>query len=263
MNRNSEAATFVFAVAFICLSILGFVYHDFALQWQPVPDTFPWRTGFAYASALVLLIGGTGLLFERTRKIATQLIFPYMLLWLLLKVRLIVATPSSEGRWMGFSEIAVLATADWILLVQSRLRAQQLPLEFIDRIGSAHIAQIAFGIFLIPVGLSHFIYLEQTVALVPTWLPARAFWAYLTGAFHAAAGVAVLSSIYPRRVARLEAAMLGAFALLVWIPKVIAAPTAQLGWSALLITMAIGAGAWVMAESMPPWRRNQKAFVTA
>ena len=254
MNRNREAATFAFAIGFICLGILGFAYGDFALQWQPVPDSFPWRTSFAYASAFVLLAGGSGLLFRRTRKLATQVLFPYMLLWLLLKVRLIAATPSSEGRWMGFSEIAVLATADWVLLIQSQLRAQQLPLDFIDRIGSVRVAQIAFGIFLVPVGISHFVYLDQTVALVPTWLPYRAGWAYLTGAFHVGAGVAVLLSIYPRLSARLEAAMLGVFALLVWIPKVIDTPKLQLGWSALLITVAIGAGAWVMAESFSAGR---------
>ncbi|MEO7040707.1 MAG: DoxX family protein [Gemmatimonadaceae bacterium] len=254
MNRSREAATIAFAIAFICLGILGFAYGDFALQWQPVPDSFPWRTGFAYASAFVLVAGGAGLLYTRTRKIATYVLFPYMLLWLLLKVRLIAAMPSSEGRWMGFSEIAVLATTNWVLLIRSQLRAQQLPLDFIDRIGSVRVAQIAFGIFLIPVGLSHFIYLDQTVALVPTWLPYRAGWAYLTGAFHIAAGVAVLLSIYPRLSARLEASMLGMFALLVWIPKVIGAPKLQLGWTALLITVAIGAGAWVMAESLSSGR---------
>ena len=254
MNRNRELATIAFASAFIFLGILGLAYGDFALQWQPVPDSFPSRTVFAYASAFVLLAGGAGLLFKRTRTLATRVLFPYMLLWLLLKVRLIAATPSSEGRWMGFSEIAVLATADWVLLIQSQLRAQQLPLDFIDRIGSVRIAQIGFGIFLIPVGLSHFIYLDQTVVLVPTWLPYRAGWAYVTGAFHVAAGVAVLLSIYPRTAARLEAVMLGVFALLVWVPAVIAKPTEQLGWTALLITVAIGTGTWVMAESLPAGR---------
>ncbi|MEO7104410.1 MAG: DoxX family protein [Gemmatimonadaceae bacterium] len=254
MDRNREAATIAFAIGFICLGVLGIAYDDFALQWQPVPASFPWRTGLAYASAFVSLVGGAGLLLRRTRMIATKVLLPYMLLWLLLKVRLIVATPLSEGRWMGFSEIAVLATASWVLFIQSQLRAQGLPLDFIGRVPSVRIAQIAFGSFLIPVGLSHFIYLDQTVALVPTWLPYRVGWAYVTGAFHIAAGVAVLLSIYPRLAARLEAAMLGVFALLVWMPAIIPAPGVQLNWSAFLITVSIGAGTWVMAESLSAGR---------
>ena len=55
--------------------------------------------------------------------------------------------------------------------------------------------------------------------------------------------------------ARTELVWFGVFALLVWIPQVITAPAVQLNWSALLITVAIGAGAWVMAESLTTGRR--------
>lgn len=47
----------IFALATCGLGVLGLVYGDFALQWQPVPDWLPWRHGVAYVSAALLLWG--------------------------------------------------------------------------------------------------------------------------------------------------------------------------------------------------------------
>jgi hypothetical protein len=72
----------------------------------------------------------------------------------------------------------------------------------------------------------------------------------LTGAGQIAAGLGVLFSILPRVAAAAEAAMVTLFTLLVWVPAVVAAPTARLPWTALLISWAIAAAAWVVAGSM-------------
>jgi hypothetical protein len=54
----------VFSVGMIGLGILALLYGDFALVWRPVPIWFPFRTGLAYASGIVMLCGGLGLFFE-------------------------------------------------------------------------------------------------------------------------------------------------------------------------------------------------------
>jgi len=53
----------------------------------------------------------------------------------------------------------------------------------------------------------------------------------------------------------LEAAMMGFFALLVWAPRVAVHPTSRLEWTALLISIALSAGAEAIAESYSdqPW----------
>ncbi len=77
---------------------------------------------------------------------------------------------------------------------------------------------------LIPIGLSHLVYVKETVELVPAWLPYRVGWAYLTGAGQIACGLGVLFSIFPRVAARAEAGMISLFTLLVWGPAILAAP---------------------------------------
>ena len=62
MTRSQQPALTLFAVGMIGLGILALVFGDFALVWQPVAPWIPGRTVLAYASGLIMLFGGVGLL---------------------------------------------------------------------------------------------------------------------------------------------------------------------------------------------------------
>jgi hypothetical protein len=47
-----------------------------------------------------------------------------------------------------------------------------------------------------------------------------------------------------------EAGMISVFTLLVWGPKILAAPKARLPWTAFFISWAIGSAAWVVAQNI-------------
>jgi uncharacterized membrane protein len=108
---------------------------------------------------------------------------------------------------------------------------------------------VLLGIALIPCGLAHFAYAHETAALVPAWLPAHLAWAYATGAGFIAAGAAILSGVGARLASVLVTFMMAAFTLLVWLPGVISAPGKRLQWTAFFISLAISAGAWVVADT--------------
>ena len=77
------------------------IYGDFALVWQPVASWFPGRTALAYCAAVIMLLGGIGLLFEATVRWAIRILFPYLILWALLKVPALVVAPQIEGAPVG------------------------------------------------------------------------------------------------------------------------------------------------------------------
>lgn len=234
----------------IALGLLGLASGDFALQWQPVPPGFAGREVLAYLVALLMISAGIGLLFRRTVAIAARVLFPYLVLWLLLKVPAIVTTPLVEGTWLGFGEIAVLAAGGWILFARLSGLAETATLGAFLGLRGVRAAQTLFALSLLPIGLSHIVYLHETAALVPGWLPFRSGWAYLAGAGHVAAGLGVLFSIFPRLAGMLEATMLSVFTVLVWVPAIIVHPDMRLDWTALVISSAISAGAWVVAASL-------------
>lgn len=246
----------------IGLGALAVVYGDSALKWYSIPAWAPSREGVAYGSGIVLLAGGVGLLFKRTATPSARILFPYLLIWLLLRIPTLAAAPLTEVNWQNAGELAVLVAGAWVLVATLPGSGEEVTRQFASAGQGLRIAWILFALSLLAFGLSHFAYAGQTTPLVPAWLPFRAGWTYLTGAAHIAAGIGVLFSIYPRLAATMEAAMLSVFTLVVWVPAVLASPTSVPLWTELLISWAITAGAWVIAESIPatnartPWLKT-------
>jgi uncharacterized membrane protein len=252
MTRSQQPALTLIAVGMIGLGILALVYGDFALVWQPVAPWIPGRTVLAYGSGLLMLLGGIGLLLEATATWSIRMLFPYLIVWLLLKVPALVVAPQMEAVWLGFGELAVLLAGGWVLFAKLAGLREGSPLAFATSENSIRFARILFAVSLIPIGLSHLVYVKETVELVPAWLPYRVGWAYLTGTGQIACGLGVLFSILPRVAARAEAGMISVFTLLVWGPAIFAAPRTRLPWTAFFISWAIASAAWVVAQNIPP-----------
>jgi uncharacterized membrane protein len=252
MTRSQQPALTLIALGMIGLGILALIYGDFAMVWQPVPAGIPGRTALAYASGLIMLLGGAGLLFRATAAWSARILFPYLILWLLLKVPALVVAPRMEAVWLGFGELAVLLTGGWVLFATLAELPEGSPLAFATGEKSIRVARIIFAVSLIPIGLSHLVYVKETVELVPAWLPYRVGWAYLTGAGQIACGLGVLFSVFPRVAAMAEAGMISLFTLLVWCPAILAAPKARLPWTAFFISWAIASAAWVVAQNISP-----------
>lgn len=58
MDGYQRAARVIFAIGLIAMGVVGLVYGDFAMQWQPVPAGIPWHTGLAYLCAAIELVLG-------------------------------------------------------------------------------------------------------------------------------------------------------------------------------------------------------------
>ena len=258
MTREQQPALTAFAIGMIGLGILALIYGDFAMVWQPVPQ-FAGRTAVAYVSGVLMLLGGVGLMFGATAAWSARVLFPYLIAWALLKVPALVVAPGMEAVWLGFGELAVLLTGGWFLFAKLG-EVDGSPLGFITSEKGLYVAKKFFALWLIPIGMSHIVYVKETAALVPAWLPYREGWAYLTGAGHIAAGLGVLFGILPRLAAFAEAAMIGVFTLLVWAPRIVAEPKSRLNWTAFFISWAIAAGAWAVAQNVGA-KQSQKLVV--
>jgi uncharacterized membrane protein len=247
MTRNLRLPLTLFVVGMIGLAALALIYGDFALVWQPVARWVPGRTGLAYGAGIIMLLGGIGLLFRTTAALSIRILFPYLVIWVLLKVPALVVAPQIEGVWLGIGELAVLLAGGWVLFVTLAGLKTDSIFAFAASENGIRIARVLFAVSLIPIGLSHLVYTKATAELVPAWLPYRTGWAYLTGLGQIACGIGVLFSIYPRVAAMTEAGMLSLFTLLVWVPAILAAPTTRLPWTAFFISWAIASAAWLVA----------------
>jgi uncharacterized membrane protein len=260
MTRNQQPALTLFAVGMIGLGVLALIYGDFAMVWQPVAPWIPGRTMLAYASGLIMLFGGVGLLFNATVAWSIRILFPYLIVWVLLKVPALFVAPKMEAVWLGVGEISVLLSGGWVLFARLAALPEGSSLSFATGERGIRMARLLFAVSLLPIGLSHIVYVKETADLVPAWLPYREGWAYLTGAGQMASGLGVLFSIFPRVAAWAEAGMISIFTLLVWAPAILAAPKARLPWTAFFISWAIASAAWVVAQNIAP-RKHPKSDV--
>lgn len=253
------ASHMVFALTIVAIGILGVLSNDFAPIWQPVPSTYPDRQLLVGLCTFMSLACGVGLLIKRTSAPAALLLLAYLLTWtIIFKVPFIIRAPLVEGSYQSCGENAVLIAGAWALYASLAEGPKSWDLGFLAGPAGLWTAHVIYGLALIAFGFSHFVYLDLTAPLVPTWLPAPVFWAYSTGMVYVVTGVALVTGIFARLAAAAAALQITLITLLVWGPMVLSWQLSPTHWQETIVSWALTTSAWVVATSFErSWRFNR------
>jgi uncharacterized membrane protein len=248
--RIASVGQVLFAATFIGLGILGLIKGNFTPVWAPVPKGVPAREVLVYFCSIISLGAGIGLLWRRTSACAARVLLAVLLLWMLIwRVADIFRAPTKQDPWSGIGETAVMVAGAWMLYAWFASDWDKRRLGFATGDKGLRLARVSYGLAMIPFGIAHFTYLKETADLVPSWLPWHLGWAYFFGITFLVAGVAILIGVCARLAAALSAFQIGIFTVLVWLPIVFAGSKNAFVWSETIISAALTAGAWVVADS--------------
>jgi uncharacterized membrane protein len=244
----------IYGLGAIALGVVGVVWGDFALQWQPVAPWFPGRTLLAYLFAAALIVAGACVNDTRGRREtvfgATALTALYAGVVLFMHGPLLIQHPGSFASWSGAAEQATLVAgglASYAWLIRK------------PDLGNA--AVVLMGVCLVIFGIAHFLYLDFTASMVPAWLPGgQKFWAAATGIGHIAAGVAFLTGVRARLAAVCVTAMFGSFSILVHLPLILTDSKAHMNWVMNAINLALTGAAWAVATYLASLQKTPAAI---
>jgi uncharacterized membrane protein YphA (DoxX/SURF4 family) len=234
----------VYGLAAIAFGIITLVWHDFN-GWQQIQPlgSVPYREILVYLAAAIELFGGIAIQWPRTVRAGALALGTIYLIFALLWVPHIVATPQVYDKWGNFFEQFSLVSA--ALIVHASARQNDSP----RAARVAQIGYICFGICVVSFTLEQVVYLSGTAAFVPKWIPpGQMFWAITTTIALALAAIALLSGCIALLASRLLTAMLVGFGLLVWLPAPFADPHKLINWAGNAQNLAITGAAWIVAD---------------
>lgn len=233
----------VFGAAAIWLGVVGLAWDDFAAVWQPVPDGLPGRAMLAYAAAAILFLAGMGMQWRRTAKWAAVVLAVLFGVFALLWARRIIGFPQLFAVWSGTGEqlaLVIGGVTAWASLSNNASSER-----------TVQIGRIVFGLCCLAFGTAHILYVKETAAMVPAWIPPdQKLWAYVTGGCHILGGLALISGFQALWAARLLTAMFAGFGLLVWLPLLVAKPHDHMTWCGNGVNLALTGSAWIMADAI-------------
>jgi hypothetical protein len=234
----------VFGVAALASGLITLAWHDYN-DWHQLRHI----VYAVHAAAAAQIFGGAALQFRRTTKTGAVVLGAAYLVFVLLCVPGIVATPQIYSSWGNFFEQVSLLTG--AAIVYARL-SSAWSRETLNRIG-----RNLLGICTASFTLEQAIYLGATANLVPKWLPpSQMFWAVTTTVLFAFAAVALLTNRMALLATRLLTMMLVIFGLLVWVPLLLSDPHSHTNWSENAETFAIAGAAWILADLLGEYRLN-------
>jgi hypothetical protein len=233
----------LFGASAVFFGVIALMWRD-AETWQSMHRilTLPFGTVIGVALMIAQIAGGVALPLPRTARVGSIVLGVVYGLFALACIPGILAAPKAFGEYDGFFEqFSLLSGALAVYAVTGMNAAGATVL--------ARLARLGFGVSTVSFTLAQWIYLHETASLVPAWIPPNPmFWTILTTIAFGLAAIAILTNIRARLALRLMTLMVVIFGVVVWVPRMIAHPSAHLLWSECALTFLIAGAAWVVSD---------------
>jgi uncharacterized membrane protein YphA (DoxX/SURF4 family) len=233
----------VFGASAVLFGVIALMWHD-ADTWQSMARIWSLPLGSFVGACLMIaqITGGIALMLPRTARQGAIVLGVVYALFSLACVPGIIASPAAyESYGSFFEQFALVCGALAVYAATENGAARSAAVRRAARLG--------LGLCAVSFTLAQIVYFHFTAELVPAWIPPnQTFWAIITTVAFAMAAFALLVNVKARLATRLMTLMLALFGFLVWVPRLIAHPSAHFGWSEFALNFLITGAALLVAE---------------
>lgn len=245
-NRSltSNLGVYAYAAGAILLGLAGLASGDFAAPWQRIAPNVPFREPLAYLTAFLELAAGLALLWRRTARAGgVALTVVYSVFTVLWAPKILEGLSSYDPTGNFFEEFSLVAAGAALC---ARFSPAGSPIS-----GRESLFARLSGLSAISFGVAHIYDMPGLLTWIPAWIPpSQLFWAYATTIGFFLAAIAILSGRMAPLASRLLTAEIVGFEILVWIPKLVAAPHDHFNWAGNAICIAIAGAIWAVSDSI-------------
>jgi hypothetical protein len=277
MIRSIAPGRLIFAAAIAAFGILALghaVAPEFPSLTAPWPATglppkaavavdpaMPGGVAGAIFLGVLLLALALGLKVDRwTRRAALALAVVAVLTAAIAWLPRLVAAPSKPILFGPTFELLAMAGAGLVL-------AGALPGARTTGAGRApgpatllRSGRLLFAASLLVMCVLHFIYAAPFATLLPAWIPFHLFWIYFFGVAFVATAVSLVTAIAARLAATLCGLMFFLWVLTLHLPRCFVELRNGDEWTSMLVALAWGGCAWIMAATTPTTRAPRPAM---
>lgn len=251
-NNFTRPARILFAIPWIIFGIQHFMYADFVATL--VPAYMPVRIFWVYLTAIAMIAAGISFIIDRKVKLAATLLGIMLSIFILLIHTATLAADWHSGiHWTRALQDITITGAAFALASISGGETPGVRSSFVvvGKIDLVTAARYLYAFPLIFLGAQHFMGLAFVTGKIPEYLPAKTLWDYLMGSLIIVAAISLLLN----KKAMLSAMILGfvllLFALLLHGPLLVTNIKNGLDWTGAMLDLAIAAGAFLVADSLP------------
>lgn len=228
MSKTSLAGHILFGAALIGLGAEPFVTGHLPAALVPLRQPLPPWITVILGGALIATVLAT----IRPQWIIAPLLviaFPALVL-LTTQLPSLIRAPSDPTVWSGVFQVTAFVAA------------ALLPVR--PASGRVLLAGMLVGF-----GVQHFMYAGFVASLIPAWIPGPLFWTYATGVAFCVAAVSALTGKSMRIAGYGLFGMFLSWVLVLHIPRIMAEPGKETGWSSGLVALAMAGAGLLLAES--------------
>jgi uncharacterized membrane protein len=240
-----------FGIAILAIGIIHIITGNFPAGLLPVAISLPGRILLVYVTGIAMIVAGVLILIKRfTYSGAFLAGVVFLVILLLLHLPKLVLNLYDPGEWAAAFEVFSLFSGA-LILMGSVLSGVSLTK---DKEGKGYkllrTGSCIFAVALFVFAAQHYLYAQFIAGLIPSWIPAGLFWAYVVMFAFFAASV----SIIIQKQVRLSATLLSLlFFLWFWIlhmPRVIAKVKIETEWTSLFVVLAMSGIALLIGGSV-------------